>query len=256
MRAHLPFSPEEMEWRLHHLTLTVPIHHLAFGPKRMQNIGDGWDISSYQPAGIDFTGGGRKVAAFKATEGLTYFDPHFWANRKSAHTKEADLYAIIMYHFARPSTSSGGTQARYMLSKIGPRQNKEIIALDFEVSPWSVQWQIDFLDVIINEGHYPTEFYTYLGMASANSTAGLPETGTGYWPAAYGLTEPGDDRWVSVGGKDGWQHTDGSGVVRGNDGPYDCSHWDLVKLANRVGSSTPTPKPPEPAQGMFIPVFS
>jgi GH25 family lysozyme M1 (1,4-beta-N-acetylmuramidase) len=247
MRAHLPITAEEREWRDHHMGLVVESRHLATPATTLANVGHGWDVSAYQPDGVDFTGGGRKVAAFKATESLSYFNSrNFTANRNSAHAREDQLVAIVIYHFARPANKGGGDQARYMLSKIGPRQRKEVIALDFEVSPWLTQWAIDFLTVIHTEGHYPTEFYSYLGMISSNDTRGIPDTGCGLWPAAYGTREPGNDRWTA--GKDGWQHTDGQPSVPGNDGPWDCSQWDLVKLAARVGSPAPGPTPtPQPS---------
>lgn len=233
------FTPEETEWRHNHFNLAIPEHHFAAERLSMSNVTDGFDVSSYQPSAPDFTVNGRTVAAFKATEGTSYFDPHFNANRSKAHGQA--LQAIIIYHFARPASHSGGDEARYLLSKIGPRQALEIIALDYETSPWSVQFILDFFHVIATESQYPTEFYSYLGMLSANSTLGIPDTGCGLWPAAYGTREPGSDRWDH---KDGWQHTDGSSSVPGNDGPWDCSHWDSQALAARLGIWTPVPTPP------------
>lgn len=244
------FTPEEQEWREHHFGLVIPDHHFSVPTLAMSNVSDGFDVSSYQPAGPNFSVGGCRVAAFKATEGTSYFDPHFNANRASAHN-DPNIAAVIMYHFARPASHSGGDEGRYMLSKIGPPRERELVALDYEVSPWSVQFILDFLHVVLTEGHYPEELYSYLGMLVANSTKGIPEqTGCGLWPAAYGTREPSSLNWPH---KDGWQHTDGSGSVPGNDGPWDCSHWDTMALAARLGRTGPTPPPDVPWKVFPVP---
>lgn len=247
MRAHLPFSAAERTWRRHHMGLVAPDHHFATPGRNLTAVGadqivHGFDVSSYQPARPDFTAGGRRIALWKATEGTGYFDPHFAANRAKAHSEDLILRAI--YHFARPGSHRPEDEARYLLSKIGPRQDREVIMLDYEVPPWSVAWIVAFLHVIHDAG-WPSLFYSFLGMLSANPTSGIPETGTGLDVAAYGCREPGSDRWDH---KDLWQHTDGASNVCGNDGPWDCNRGLASVLAARAGSPPPTP-PPAPTPG-------
>lgn len=271
MRSHLPFTDEEQEFRRYHLDeLEIPEHHYARGGLL---AGDGqtddtaalrhglafarpvhgYDISSYQPAGPDFRAGGRQFAIFKATEGTGYFDRNFNANRARAHAQ--GLAFIGEYHFARPGSHSPEAEAKWFLDHVGPRQPGECAVLDYETSPWSVPWIVRWIQ-LVNAAGWPVEFYSYLGMLSANPTNGVPQTGCGLWVAAYGCREPGNDRWAT---KDLWQHTDGASSVCGNDGPWDCSIGDLDLLVARAGTAPgPTPPPTsqeEPVGAYALPVL-
>ncbi|KAL9023072.1 MAG: hypothetical protein Q9196_007399 [Gyalolechia fulgens] len=78
----------------------------------------GFDISHYQ-TNVNFAGAyssGARFVIIKATEGTTYIDPSF-----SSHYNGATAAGLIRggYHFARPASSSGATQANFFLAHGG-----------------------------------------------------------------------------------------------------------------------------------------
>ncbi|KAL8868474.1 MAG: hypothetical protein Q9174_004970 [Haloplaca sp. 1 TL-2023] len=78
----------------------------------------GFDISHYQ-ANVNYQGAynsGARFVIIKATEGTTYIDPAF-----SKHYTGATKAGLIRggYHFARPTSSSGATQANFFLAHGG-----------------------------------------------------------------------------------------------------------------------------------------
>lgn len=78
----------------------------------------GFDISNYQPT-VNFQGAynsGARFVIIKATEGTTYTSPSF-----SKHYSGATAASLIRggYHFARPSSSAGSTQANFFLAHGG-----------------------------------------------------------------------------------------------------------------------------------------
>lgn len=191
----------------------------------------GFDVSSYQPAAPDFRAGGRHFAIEKATEGTSYFDPHFTANRAAAHAQ--GMAAIGLYHFARSSRNSPEAEAAYFAAHVGPPQPGEFVILDYEEPGvgWKPDWIARFGFALQKYGWARRVLYTYAGMLGGFDRNAFPDL----WVAAYARTAPGSV-WTL------WQHTDGQGSVSGNDGPWDCSVFrgSLDNLRTWIGT-TPLP---------------
>ncbi|KAL9596233.1 MAG: hypothetical protein Q9219_005944 [cf. Caloplaca sp. 3 TL-2023] len=97
----------------HSAALALPTHEL----EKRATV-QGFDISHYQGT-VNFKGAyssGARFVIIKATEGTTYTDPLF-----SSHYNGATAAGLIRggYHFARPSSSSGATQADFFLAHGG-----------------------------------------------------------------------------------------------------------------------------------------
>ncbi|KAL8919743.1 MAG: hypothetical protein Q9208_006609 [Pyrenodesmia sp. 3 TL-2023] len=90
----------------------------ASSPIEKRATVQGFDISHYQ-ANVNYRGAynsGARFVIIKATEGTTYIDPAF-----STHYTGATSAGLIRggYHFARPASSSGATQANFFLAHGG-----------------------------------------------------------------------------------------------------------------------------------------
>lgn len=207
----------------------------------------GWDVSHYQPTGLNFSDGGRVFVILKATEGVGVVDPHFAINRNRAH--QQGMTAIGAYHFARPGQHSAADEATHFLAVVGERQAGEFAVLDYEVDPWSEGWAATWLHAVKAAG-WPVVFYTYRAMLSSHPHGVIKATGAALWVASYGAKNPdtGDWPWAF------WQHTDGQDKVSGDDSPWDCSVFhsnDINDLAAFVGNDTPQPSPqPEDSDDM------
>lgn len=111
------------------------------------------DVSAFQGA-IDWTAykqwsaqwDGIARVAMKATEGVGFTDPQFYANRQGAI--EAGVDVLYLYHFARPDlNNSPVAEALSMLDVVGTaiRESDQII-LDIEVNAtqniaeWVYEW--------------------------------------------------------------------------------------------------------------------
>ncbi|KAI4157635.1 MAG: hypothetical protein LQ342_008119 [Letrouitia transgressa] len=134
----------------------------------------GFDISHYQPNvnfGAAYSSGARFVI-IKATEGTSYIDPSF-----SDHYTGATKAGFIRggYHFARPSSSSGASQANYFLAHGGGWSKDGITLpgmLDIEYNPSGatcyglsassmVSWISDFVSTYHSKtGRYPLIYST------------------------------------------------------------------------------------------------
>jgi lysozyme len=80
----------------------------------------GVDVSGHQ-ASVNWAALARRGSAFayvKATEGTTYRNPRFAAQRRGA--RAAGLLTGS-YHYARPTASTGAAQARYFVANGGAR---------------------------------------------------------------------------------------------------------------------------------------
>jgi lysozyme len=143
----------------------------------------------------------------KATQGLTYVDPMFTANRQKA----ADAGLLFgAYHFGTGS-GDGGAQADFFLHTVQPTDS-DLLVLDFEENTGGVTMTLD----------------------QARDFVGRLQSSTGRWPGLYGghylkqMLGSGDDPvlsncwlWLSQYGPSAvipgawdswtlWQYTDGS----------------------------------------------
>lgn len=245
MRSHIPFDHDEHPW------LAVPEEH-ASRAAAMATASPfavhGFDVSSYQPAGPDFTAGGRQFAVFKASEATSYRDPHFSANRAAARAQ--GMAAVGIYMFARPAKSSADDAFATYMSMVGKPGAYEFAVCDYEVAPWDQAWACRWADLARAAGFHRVVFYSYAGMLAANRTDQIAQHFDDLWIAAYSAQPPRGDRWrVGDYGWTFWQHTDGQASVPGNDGPWDCSafYGSIDQLRSWVSGTAPAPFPdPQP----------
>ena len=118
----------------------------AAGPAAAQPRLHGIDVSGWQGA-VDWGAvrrSGRLFAFAKATEGQTFVDSTFGANRVGM--AGAGLTLRGYYHFARPDRNSAAAEANHFLRTVGPLGPGEVPVLDLEVAPgpgigdWAAEW--------------------------------------------------------------------------------------------------------------------
>ena len=206
---------------------------------------EGIDVSHYQgtinwnsvrSAGIEF-------AWIKATEGTTYVDPKFGSNYPNAY------YAGVIrgaYHFARPASSSGATQANFFATHGGAWSADNLTlpgALDLEAGCSGLSqtamrnWINDFYTTYKAKTGRDMVIYT---TASWWSSCTGNWTGMGakspLWVAHWGVSSPsipsGFPTWTA------WQYSD-HGSVSGISGAVDRDHFNgtrarLLALANNT----------------------
>ncbi|CAF9930720.1 MAG: hypothetical protein HETSPECPRED_007698 [Heterodermia speciosa] len=156
--------------------LSLPLTHTApLSPElEKRSTVQGFDISHYQGT-VDFKSAynsGARFVIIKATEGTTYTDPSF-----SSHYTGATSASLIRggYHFARPSSSSGASQANFFLAHGGGWSADGITLpgmLDIEYNPSGatcyglsaaamVSWIADFVDTYhAKTGRWPLIYST------------------------------------------------------------------------------------------------
>lgn len=145
-------------------------------------------------------------AVIKATEGKTFIDRMFRANRDGAR-----LFGRCMgfYHFLA-STSDGSDQARFFLDTVGPLEPGELLVLDWETDSIGVRpdehTAAMFVDTIVAAGH-KDRLRLYANNWGAAYAA---EWGVPFWCAWYGDVE---DRVRNLGAA-AWQWSS-SGQVAG-----------------------------------------
>lgn len=129
-------------------------------------------------------------AFIKATEGVSFNDPLFDANRELAARFGVHVGA---YHFARPDHNRAVDEARHFAGIVGKLKVGELRpVLDYEVSlrmlPSSqVQWIHDFNHKVKDLlGVWPM-FYTYPALLSSLRLA--KPVGNGLWLASYGVND-------------------------------------------------------------------
>jgi len=189
---------------------------------------------------------GRQFAFAKATEGVTFVDSTFAANRVGM--AGAGLALRGFYHFARPDRNSAAAEAAHFLATVGPLGPGEVAVLDLEVAPsagvsdWAAQWL-----ALVAQGTGRTPIlYSYQSYLYSIPTAGL--TKYPLWMAAWGNNDgsvpaasPKSDRWSRW---TWWQYTSNS-TVPGVTGNVDENVFagTLAELA-AYGGTTPPPADP------------
>jgi GH25 family lysozyme M1 (1,4-beta-N-acetylmuramidase) len=237
VRPHLENNDDERAWIDAQSTAAPPSGPVTRGPGGPtvdQFHVHGKDVSSYQPIG-HFNEGNRRFAIMKATEGITYADPHFVANREEAHADPA-IEAVGIYHFARNQRNPVGAEYAHFRAVVGPPRPGEFMVLDAEVG-WDQPWFCAFADAAAQDGWRVRVFYTYAGMWAPNPHNKIAEHFTDGWVAGYSRTLPPMPGWPN--GPTLWQHSDGQPSVPGNDGSTDCSVFlpnDVDALRAWVGA--------------------
>lgn len=187
----------------------------------------GIDVSNWQHT-IDWTkvaGAGYAFAFGKATEGTTYSDPTYDANRSGS---EGAGLVFGAYHFARPAGSSRAAavasaiaQADYFVDVAAPVKGELPPVLDLEVtgglSPTLLTlWTQSWLDEVYARTGIRGYVYTSPAFWNGNlaDTTSIAASGYGLWVAHWtSASEP----WVPAADWNGagwsfWQWTDKSSV--------------------------------------------
>jgi lysozyme len=203
-------------------------------------MGRGIDVSHHQGA-ISWSrvaSDGVVFAMAKATEGTTFQDHRWPANRDGAH---ANGIPVGAYHFARPSAGAGdaATEARHHLRHATPVAGEIVPALDLEATTlgprdttrWALEW-LSFVEEAI--GATPI-VYTGPGWAATNLHPDPALARYPLWVAHYTtapaprLPEPWTE-WMW------WQHTD-DGHTAGVTGGVDTNRMstDVLPLWPTAG---------------------
>jgi len=176
----------------------------------------GIDVSSWQgPVNWQAVRqSGRQFAFAKATEGMTFVDSTFAANRQAM--AGAGLALRGFYHFARPDRNSAAAEAAHFLRTVGPLGPGEVAVLDLEVAPSAAvsDWAAEWLALVAKGTGRTPVLYSYQSYLYSIPTAGL--TQYPLWMAAWGTndgnvpaTSPKSDRWSRW---TWWQYTSNSTV--------------------------------------------
>jgi lysozyme len=205
----------------------------------------GIDVSNWQGS-VDWGAvrrSGRLFGFAKATEGSTFVDGTFAANRQAM--AQAGLALRGFYHFARPDRNGAAVEADSFLRTVGSLAQGEVAVLDLEVAPsptvgdWAAEWMARVQQAT---GRRPI-LYSYQSYLYSIPTARL--TPYPLWVAAWGrndgsvpATPPKSDRWS---GWTWWQYTSNASVpgVRG--------HTDESLFAGSADELASYGRPPAPA---------
>ena len=206
----------------------------------------GIDVSSWQGP-VDWEAvrrSGRLFAFAKATEGQTFVDNTFAANRVGMAASGMALRGF--YHFARPDRNSAAAEADHFLRTVGPLAAGEVAVLDLEVAPgpgvgdWAAEW----LRLVAKATGRTPILYSYQSYLYSVPTSRL--TQYPLWLAAYGANDgnipatlPQTDRWSRW---TWWQYTSNA-LVPGVNGRVDDSVFagSSAELASYGGGSTTDP---------------
>lgn len=221
----------------------------AAGPAAAASPIHGIDVSAWQGT-VDWNAvkaSGRPFAFAKATEGATFVDRTFVANRVGM--AGAGLTLRGFYHFARPDRNTAAAEAAHFLRTVGPMGPGEVPVLDLEVAPSPTvgDWAAEWLALVAKGTGRTPVLYSYQSFLYSIPTARL--TGYPLWVAAWGAddgavpsTPPKTDRWSRW---TWWQYTS-KAVVPGVAGRVDDNLFagsvaDLAALAGGPLPTTPDP---------------
>ena len=209
----------------------------------------GIDVSGWQGQ-VDWGAvqrSGRQFAFAKATEGTTFVDRTFTANRIAMGS--AGLVLRGFYHFARPDRNSAAAEANHFLQTVGALAPGEVAVLDLEVAPgpgigdWAAEW---LARVHQGTGRLPM-LYSYQSYLYEIPTSRL--TQYPLWVASWGsdnglvpATQPKTDRWSRW---TFWQYTS-KARVPGVSTLVDDNIFagTPAELASYGGAVTPAPADP------------
>jgi lysozyme len=214
---------------------------------------------------------GQSFVFIKATEGVSFTNPYFTADYRSA--REAGLIRGA-YHYARPSEGSAVAQARHLVAVVGAVRNRGELApvLDLEVTGGLdpvrlTAWTRQFLDEVLRLTGRKAIIYTYPNfwrdaMAGTTAFTGHPLWIASYTPAAMPRM-PAWPTWTF------WQYT-ARGTLPGVTGPVDLNRFNgglasLRQLANypptaaitaRLSKTSTTPGRPVTLSGSTTPALA
>lgn len=210
----------------------------------------GVDVSAWQGR-VDWgtvQRSGRTFAFAKATEGATFIDGGFAANR--AAMGQAGLVLRGFYHFARPDRNTAAVEAAHFLRTVGSLGPGEVAVLDIEeasqmpgVGDWAAEW---LARVHQATGRLPL-IYSYQSYLSEIPTSRL--TTYPLWVAAWGddngqvpAVQPATDRWSRW---TFWQYTSKARVPGiSTEADADLFSGTPAELAALGGAAAPPPPDP------------
>ena len=172
------------------------------GPAAAAPTIHGIDVSGWQGT-VDWGAvkrSGRLFAFAKATEGQTFVDKTFAANRLGM--AGAGLALRGFYHFARPDRNTAAAEAAHFLRTVGPLGPGEVPVLDLEVAPSATvgDWAAEWLALVAKGTGRTPVLYSFQSYLYSVPTARL--TQYPLWVAAWGsndgkipATPPRTDRW-------------------------------------------------------------
>jgi len=207
----------------------------------------GIDVSGWQGP-VDWGAvrrSGRLFGFAKATEGATFVDDTFAANRAGMSLAGMTLHGF--YHFARPDRNSAAAEAANFLRTVGAMGPGEVPVLDLEVGagPGVGDWAAEWLRLVAQGTGRTPILYSYQSFLYSIPTSRL--TAYPLWIASWGNDDgaipsvaPSTDRWKSW---TWWQYTSKS-VVPGVNGHVDESLFAGTAqqlAAFGVGPSQPDP---------------
>jgi lysozyme len=185
---------------------------VAPGPAAAAGPIHGIDVSGWQGT-VDWQAvqrSGRQFAFAKATEGATFVDSTFVANRLGM--AGAGLALRGFYHFARPDRNGPAAEAAHFLSTVGPLGPGEVAVLDLEVGsglPGIGDWAAEWLGRVHQATGRMPILYSYQSYLYEIPTSRL--TQYPLWVAWWGddngvvpATPPRTDRWATW---TWWQYT-------------------------------------------------
>jgi GH25 family lysozyme M1 (1,4-beta-N-acetylmuramidase) len=212
----------------------------------------GIDVSHWQNT-IDWykvAGSGTRFAFAKATDGRTYVDPMYAANRAGA---AAAGIAFGAYHFARPDLGANDAliEADHFVDNALPATGDLLPVLDLEstggLAPDQLTaWMLAWLDeVTLRIGVRPIVYTSPLGWANRTAdTTAIADAGyTVLWVAHWGVTSPTvpANDWQGNGWTF-WQYSD-CGHVAGIQGCVDADWYDGATF-DAVTIPSPDTSPP------------
>lgn len=194
------------------------------GPAGAATSLHGIDVSGWQGT-VDWAAvrrSGRMFAFAKATEGASFVDSRFGANRTGMAANGLTLRGF--YHFARPDRNSAAAEANHFLRTVGSLGVGEVAVLDLEVAPSSKvgDWAAEWLDIVGRATGRTPILYSYESYLYEVPTSRL--TQYPLWVASWGADDgtvpaapPRTDRWSRW---TWWQYTS-KAVVPGVAGRVD-----------------------------------
>lgn len=207
----------------------------------------GIDISKWQGVGT-----GDQADDFvicKATEGVGYVDPTCDAHYQRA---KGQGKLLGVYHFARPDLGNSGEQeADFFVDNIKGYIGEAVLALDYEVAPYSDDWAYAFCKRVHDRtGVWPMLYASASVINSVNWSKTAKNCGlwiAGY-PNAYNVPNPPtptpNDMPYGIGAWEFWaiwQYSSSAGTLDRDIANMDRNAW--YKYAGKSGEVKPTPAP-------------
>ena len=232
--------PMGSQIRLHEGSLQIPNQPWINVP--MTASVKGMDVSGYQ-GNVNWKGAwnnGARFAYVKATEGTYYTNPYFTQQYNGSYNVGM---IRASYHFARPDTTSGATQADYFVNHGGgwSKDGKTLPGvIDMEYNPYgstcygkSKSQMAAWITSFSNEYHrrttrWPVIYTRNSWWSQCVGTAGNYSNNSPLWVARYAATVgtlPWPWSYYTF-----WQYAD-SGIFPGDQDVFNGAYSRLVALA-------------------------